>query len=217
MTLASDSRSLKSKSQGSPLTYLFFGVFCFRIVREHVDGGDAIPILETLENDALPCFRLLADDLARFGLDGDALFGDADELILVIRCNKGYDLVAAAEIPDTLAVSALDMIGRGLVSLRIAVRRNGEDILICCDACADDFIIARELDPMDTGSGAAHGADLAVIHREADGHAILGAKDDLLFTGDRKHGSEAVALIEADGDETVLVDVLYSASSVFFT
>ena len=100
------------------------------------------------------------------------------------------------------------MIGRGLVSLRIAVRRNGEDILICCDACADDFIIARELDPMDTGSGAAHGTDLAVIHREADGHAILGAKDDLLFTGDRKHGSEAVALIEADGDETVLVDVL---------
>ena len=100
------------------------------------------------------------------------------------------------------------MIGRGLVSLRIAVRRNGEDILICCDACADDFIIVRELDPMDTGSGAAHGADLAVIHREADGHAILGAKDDLLFTGDRKHSSEAVALIEADGDETVLVDIL---------
>lgn len=89
---------LKSSSRGSPLTYLFFGVFCFRIIREHVDGGDAIPILETLENDAPPCFRLLADDLTRFGLDGDALFGDADELILVIRCDKGYDLVAAAEI-----------------------------------------------------------------------------------------------------------------------
>ncbi len=100
------------------------------------------------------------------------------------RRPPGYesdDFVPLLEVADTASVSSLEMVCGGLVSLRIAVSGNREDILIRSKNCAYDFVelavVIREADCMDTCGSAAHRADFIVSDGEADSHALTGADD----------------------------------------
>ena len=191
---------------------LFFVFIDVVIAGNDIDRCDAVAVFQSLEDDALAGSCLLAGDLAGLCLDGDALFGYTDEFIIVISGYESDDFVPLLEVADTASVSSLEMVCGGLVSLRIAVSGNREDILIRSKNCAYDFVelavVIREADCMDTCGSAAHRADFIVSDGEADSHALTGADDDFLITLDSKDSDETVAIIQTDSDQAVLVDVL---------
>lgn len=191
---------------------LFFVFIDVVIAGNDIDRCDAVTVFQSLEDDALAGSCLLAGDLAGLCLDGDALFGYTDEFIIVISGYESDDFVPLLEVADTASVSSLEMVCGGLVSLRIAVSGNREDILIRSKNCAYDFVelavVIREADCMDTCGSAAHRADFIVSDGEADSHALTGADDDFLITLDSKDSDETVAIIQTDSDQAVLVDIL---------
>ena len=116
-------------------------------------------------------------------------------------------LLRDLEVDEPLAAAVLGAVLARLRALAVALGRDRQDLGVRRECIhADDLIAVVEADALDTAGRAAHRAHIVLA--EDNGHAPLRAEDHVALAVRELDADELVIVIEVDGVEAALVQVL---------
>ena len=138
--------------------------------------------------------------------DQNALLADEDQIVGVVddldRRHAALGIVA-----DALAAAVGHAVIVDAAAAALAVLGNGQHGGAGpADADAHHVIALRQADGPHAAAGAAHGPGAGL--GKVDGHAVVGGHDQLVIAAGQVAPGQRVALVQADGDQARLADVL---------